>query len=302
MKKKFYFSVIFLLILALPTTIVEIYLRYIGLGDPIVYDSNYVYGYAPKKNQKKKRLKNSIVTINDVGLRSLDNWSENKNNKKIVFFGDSVTYGGSYIDDTKTFAHIACKNFKDINIVCGNAGVNAYGIHNIVYRSKYDKRIGEIYIKVFIIIPDDFYRGLQNSETAHFYLNEKKFFFSAIIEAINFLSVKHDLNKFIGKSDDTKIETNQFDLIDESINLLNAEFKSLESQNKKFLAFYIHPKKNSYTNKYIFKKLNSKNKIINLKEYIKENMYYDSIHLNEIGHKKVADIVNYELKKFIKNY
>ena len=71
-------------------------------------------------------------------------WIWNLGEKKIVFFGDSVTYGGSYIDDTKTFVHISCEDFKNIKIICGNAGVNAYGIHNIVYRSKYDKRIGEI--------------------------------------------------------------------------------------------------------------------------------------------------------------
>ena len=301
MKKKIYFSFAILLILALPTTIVEIYLRYIGLGDPIVYDSNYVYGYAPKSNQEKKRINDSIVSINDVGLRSLDNWSNSKNNKKIVFFGDSVTYGGSYIDDTETFAHIACSNFKNINIVCGNAGVNSYGIHNIVYRSKYDKRIGEIYIKVFIIVPDDFYRGLQNSQTAHFYLNEKKFFLSGIAEALNFLSVKYDINKFIGKSDDTKIKTNQFDLINESINLLTSEFISLENQNQKFLAFYIHPRKNSSIDEYIFNELKSKHKIIDLKKILKENMYFDSIHLNKLGHKNVASIINYELKNIIKN-
>ena len=281
--------------------IAEVYLRYIGLGDPIVYDSNYVYGYAPKIDQKKKRIKNSIVSINDVGLRSIYNWSNNTKNKKIVFFGDSVTYGGSYIGDTETFAHMACEDLKNINFVCGNAGVNSYGIHNIVYRSKYDKRIGEIYIKIFIIVPDDFYRGLQNSQTAHFYLNEKKFFLSGIFEALNFLSVKYDINKFIAKFDDTKVENNQFDLINESIDLLTSEFKSLESQNQNFLAFYIHPKKNSSINKYIFKELKSKYEIVDLKGYIKKNMYYDSVHLNKLGHKKVADIINYKLKNFIKN-
>ena len=301
MKKNIYLSLVILFFLTFITTITEIYLRYLGLGSPIVYDSNYVYGYAPKKSQKKVRINNSIVSINDVGLRSLYNWSDNKNYKKIVFFGDSVTYGGSYIDDTKTFAHISCEEFKDINIICGNAGVNAYGIHNIIYRSKYDKRIGKIYIKIFIIVPDDFYRGLQNSKTAHFYLNQKKFFLSGIFEAVNFLSVKYDLNKFIGKFDDTKIETNQFDLINESINLLTSEFISLENQNQKFLAFYIHPRKNSSIDEYIFNELKSKHKIIDLKKILKENMYFDSIHLNKLGHKNVASIINYELKNIIKN-
>ena len=35
-------------------TLTELYLKYIGLGDPVRYDSNYIYGYAPKENQKKE--------------------------------------------------------------------------------------------------------------------------------------------------------------------------------------------------------------------------------------------------------
>ena len=176
-EKIYLFDYIYFSFLIVVKTITELYLRYIGLGDPIVYDSNFVYGYAPKANQKKNRFKNSVVTINDVGLRSLENWSEKEEYKKIVFFGDSVTYGGSYIDDKKTFVFLSCKNLKKLKIVCGNAGVNSYGIHNIVYRSKYDERLNKIFLKVFIIVPDDFYRGLQNSKTAHFYLNEKEFFY-----------------------------------------------------------------------------------------------------------------------------
>ena len=163
MKKKIYFSLTILLILILPTTIVEIYLKYIGLGDPITYDSNYVYGYSPKTNQGKKRIGGAYVSINDVGLRSIHNWSDNENKKKIIFFGDSVTYAGSYIDDSETFAHIACDKLENSNIVCGNAAVNAYGIHNIVYRSRYDERINRSDIKIFVIIPDDFYRDTDQS-------------------------------------------------------------------------------------------------------------------------------------------
>ena len=32
--------------------------------------------------------------------------------KKNNFFGDSVTYGGSYIDDKETFSHFTCEIFK----------------------------------------------------------------------------------------------------------------------------------------------------------------------------------------------
>ena len=41
-------------IILLGTIISEFYLKNLGLGDPIRYDSNILYGYSPKINQKKK--------------------------------------------------------------------------------------------------------------------------------------------------------------------------------------------------------------------------------------------------------
>ena len=37
-------------------SITEIYLKYLGLGDPVRYDSNLIYGYAPKINQKNELI------------------------------------------------------------------------------------------------------------------------------------------------------------------------------------------------------------------------------------------------------
>ena len=71
----------------------------------MIYYSNIFYGYSPKENQKKSRLKKVSVSINDVGLRSIYNW-KNNSKKKIIFIGDSVTYGGSFLDDRQIFSHI----------------------------------------------------------------------------------------------------------------------------------------------------------------------------------------------------
>ena len=305
MKKTILYFCTMLMIIILPIYFTEIYLRTIGLGDPITYDSNYVYGYAPKENQSKKRFKKSNVTINDVGLRSLYNWSENKNKKKIVFFGDSVTYGGSYIDDKELFSHLVCKSLKSNDYICGNAGVNSYGIINIVYRSRYDNRINDTDIKIFLIIPDDFYRGLQNSKTAHFYLNDKNFLLPAIFEAINFVATKYDLNNFISKRDTTTKYNNQKELIDEAIMLLSSELKRLDNRNEKFLLFYSPGKnENSDINKYIIKrlKLESNSRIIELNKILKNDMFEDSTHFNKKGHKTVSIKIADEINNLINNY
>ena len=280
--------------------ITEFYLGHIGLGDPIRYDSNYIYGYAPKENQKKMRLKNSLVTINDVGLRTTINWKNNEN-KKIIFIGDSITYGGSYIDDKDLFSTLVCEEIK--MYICGNAGVNAYSIQNMVLRSKYDQRIqnGEIY--VFLFAPGDFYREYADSNTAHFYLNQKIFFLPAITEAISFVATKYDLNNFISKMDDTKINRNKKDLIDFSITMLLEEISRLENNGKKVLSFYTVEKddKNSKKeiNKYILDKL-KKEYIENFftleNALINNELFYDNVHYSDIGHKKISNEIISKIK------
>ena len=47
--------------------------------------TSILYGYSPKPNQKKKRITGSYVTINEVGLRSINSWRSEK--KKILFLG-----------------------------------------------------------------------------------------------------------------------------------------------------------------------------------------------------------------------
>ena len=196
--RRYFFFLAFILFIALFFT--ELYLKKIGLGDPVRYDSNILYGYAPKINQSKNRFENSKVTINESGLRSIKNWKLSKK-KKIVFLGDSVTYAGSYIDDKDTFVHKVCEKLTEF--ICGNAGVNAYGINNIVMRSKYDRRLQDAEIFIYLFPPGDFYREYSNSKTAHFYLNNKYFIFPAITEAISFVATKYDINNYISKHDDS---------------------------------------------------------------------------------------------------
>lgn len=285
------FSLISITFIALLIT--EIYLKKLGLGDPIRYDASILYGYSPKENQVKTRFKNSKITINDIGLRSLDNWYNNKR-KKIIFLGDSVTYGGSYIDDKETFVHKVCENIKQY--ICGNAGVNAYGIKNIVMRSRYDKRFDDAEIFIYLFPPGDFTREYSNSNTAHFYLNNKNFILPAITEAISFVATKYDINNYISKYSDI---SNKFEdevkLIDYSIKILAEEIKEREKKKEVYI-FLSNEKrdKNFETdiNKYIKENLENKigninilNNILNSDKYF----YDESVHYNKIGHEAVAN-------------
>ncbi len=271
----------------------ELYLKYVGLGDPVRYDSNYIYGYAPKENQRKERFKGSKISINELGLRTPNSWN-NSQKDKIIFIGDSITYGGSYIDDKEIFSYLVCLELK--NYLCGNAGVNAYSIINMVMRSKYDKRINNSEVYIFTVAPGDFYREYVGSNTAHFYLNQKKFFLPAITEAISFIATKYDINNYISKRNDTKNYNNKIELIDYSIKLLKSEIDRLVESGKKVRVFYTVERNDKNSNKeinsYILSQLlkaNIKNFYSLEKVLSKDEFFYDSVHYNKKGHRVVAE-------------
>lgn len=298
MKVYFFFLTLFSFIALFVT---ELYLKKIGLGDPVRYDSNVLYGYAPKNNQSKNRFSNSKVTINESGLRLIYNWKMSKK-KKIVFLGDSVTYGGSYIDDKDTFAHKVCEELSDF--ICGNAGVNAYGVKNIVMRSKFDERFQDAEIFIYLFPPGDFYREYSNSKTAHFYLNKKSFIFPAITEAISFIATKYDVNNHISKYDDSnQREEDKIKLINYSIDILAEEIKNKNKEKKVFVLLSNEKNDKNFNtnlNRHIKDKLSIKlkkiyflNNTLNSDEFF----YDESVHYNKKGHKIVAD----EIVRILKN-
>ena len=75
-----------------------------GLGKPLIYEKSRILGYKIKPNQNiERRGKN--ININNLGMRSLNDWKEDRN-YKIIFFGDSVTFGGSIVNNSDLFSEI----------------------------------------------------------------------------------------------------------------------------------------------------------------------------------------------------
>jgi hypothetical protein len=119
--------VAFALIVSL--TVAEIAARLCGLGTPILYETALGYRYRLVPGQRAPRFDGATVTVNRAGLRATKEWSLDPD-ERILFVGDSITYGGSYIDDSQLFSEVACPP----NAVCGNAGMNAYGVINMAQR------------------------------------------------------------------------------------------------------------------------------------------------------------------------
>ena len=290
--------------------------RVLDLGDPIVYDSHALWGYAPRENRTYKRFDGEIVTINDVGARGEDNWNDNGNN--IIFIGDSVTYGGSYIGDNQTFASLSCQTFKDWT--CHNLGVNAYGVLNMVARSRYDKRISRAPLRIFTFITEDFDRGLENSDTAHFILREPPNYLSGLWEIMNFIAAKINISpkQFLGKKSDnfdTKILEEAQRLKREfALDILIMELKRLDQIGLEFLL--VHSPSiselgniNILKNNLIFNRLFNlyPDKFIFLSDVFdyhyktgEKKIYRDTIHYEKFGHLLVSNYLSPIIARIIK--
>ena len=248
--KKIYYIIIFLIIFFFCIFFLEFLLKIYGLGEPIIYETNASYRYAPKANQSVTRLKKSIVTINKSGLRSTEEW-DNKSSVKLLFFGDSVTYGGSYIDDKKIFSELTCSNLNQIEkkkYLCGNAGVNAYGADNVKYRILYGAIQDENWI-ILTLIEADGFRSLQNILSIPAFLDKPKLL-PAIQEAL--LHIFWKMNIYLRDSHtfqnaDSKNNSNSIYFFEYSLKSLRNLLISENQKGKKVLIM-LHPEKKDVLN------------------------------------------------------
>jgi hypothetical protein len=280
--------------------ITELSLKYVmGLGNPILYDNNPFYGYRPIPNQNSRRFWGAQITINNLGLRAVENW-DNNTDDKILFLGDSVTYGGSYIDDNKLFSHIAIKNNKRLK--SGNGGVNGWGVENIyglIVESKF--RPAKYYITT--LTEGDFHRGLVRIQGSPFYNQSPRF---ALIELWYFFCFQQSNKKLRNWEDyaDNEIKEKFTEKAVKKLIDINSTIK--ENGGKHFI--FITPSKYQVYGKtpkdpIIYETLTKYNVKVN---YIKDllskddiqdkNIYYDYCHLDEKGHEIWARIIGDKIK------
>jgi lysophospholipase L1-like esterase len=187
--KKVTFVLMTVVLACAPIGLAELYLRSIGLGNPILYYANASYRFAPFPNQRQLRRRGAQVTIDSKGLRSTRDWSDTAD-AKILFIGDSVTWGGTYIDDADTFADGVCQRLAQAtakSFVCGNAGANQYGTDNMAERIRYKDFNDETALVVTIITPDTT-RGLAEADGRYFFSRRPPPPFRALWEAATFVT------------------------------------------------------------------------------------------------------------------
>ena len=131
------FVLLIAVVLAASVAALELGLRFfMGFGNPILYDNTYAWGYRPVPNQDLRRTARKRVRINNIGLRARRDWPavDDTTLLRLLYFGDSVTYGGSYTDDSETFAERSGERMASVlgrDVLAGNAAVNAWGPLNM---------------------------------------------------------------------------------------------------------------------------------------------------------------------------
>ena len=174
MKIKYFLYVISLVL------IIELTLRAIGFGNPVIYKKTED-NFFPKENQKLRRFLGSEININSKGMRTNFDWNEKKD-IKILFFGDSVTFGGSFVDNNDLFSENLCQLIE--NSVCGNYAVNGYHLNNMIKRINNANNKIE-FNKLIIFVSSSFKNNNSNFSDFPFYQKYNKVILKASTEIIN---------------------------------------------------------------------------------------------------------------------
>ena len=315
--KKIIFNIsISILSVLIGITLSEFLAKKLGLGNPILYNSDPLVGYRLKPNQSKLRRANSLVTSDSEGFRINPSVELPKNNNYLVFVGDSVTYGGSYIDNSELFSSKFCELLNN-EFYCLNNGLNAWGVLNM---GRFISNFG-IYSRkrpsafILVILPGDEARNIKSLSDTPFWDNPPKEP-SALNEIIRFFTKRYFLPNLKNKKDITNdlqtLEKNRIKKIQR--NTICNELEILLKKSKYPINIVITPPKKWFEDnskqkeikiydKYLkeISKLKVINNTCNLYDYIQfeydEGLYVDGVHLSKKGHKmwakKLKECLNY---------
>jgi len=100
-----------LLVVLVLTLLAELLLRFgFGLGSPVIYSLDQAAGYVAAGEQRTTRF-GSHVAINGFGMRSPEvTLLPPAGRLRILFIGDSVTFGPTYVDQADLFASLVPKD------------------------------------------------------------------------------------------------------------------------------------------------------------------------------------------------
>ncbi len=280
---------------ALLVVAAEVAARLSGLGHPLLYEESPLYGYAPKSDQQQVRRRGALVTIGSFGLRGSRDWTEAAD-QRILFIGDSVTYGGSYIDDRETFADRTCQALAVnglANVLCGNGGVNAYGTDNMRARLAH-LPFADYDAVVVTILPGDATRGMARLRSLPYFSKPLTPPLRALTEALAFgLDQVRTRLRFVRRSSG-RLEPDLARAARLSMDQLLMELRALAAQGKLVTIVYTPARRELESETTELDTLvwqaiaGSGLPYLDMREALREetldDIYYDNVHLDVQGH------------------
>ena len=306
--KRFVFWGVMVLLVIAPLIGLEVFLRVVGLGNPVLYYRNTSFRYAPVPNQRVTRRRGATVTIDSYGLRGVRDWAEPAD-VKLLFIGNSVTWSGTYIDDRQTFPHLTCVHLRaqlGRDFTCGNAGVNAYGTDNMAERLRY-KRFNDEDVIVVTIVPGDATRGLADVRSFYFFSAPPPTPFKAIWEVSTFLLVRvtHWMRHHGGqnRADD------QIEVATRSLERLFVVLREETTEGKKVLLVLspyeaeLHAQEDELTQHVRMVLASSGLPLLDLRPRMSDSTitdaYVDGVHLEVQGHAAYAEAIAAEVSRIL---
>ena len=288
-------------------SITEMCLRlFLGLGHPVLYRSSPLFGYRLQPDQLVHR-RGSEIRVNNLGLRADRDWDSNIENK-ILFLGNSVTYGGTYISNKYLFSHLAVQGLN--GYVAGNAGINGWGIENI---SALIVEYGFLPARTYVTVlqETDFYRGLSKLAGKPFWTTKPTFALQELlgifyVDRLEAMYENHDA--FVATFENEKT-------VERSCAKLKAMDDFLKSKGYNHLIYFStntsqlidgvvidtmvtkHLKLAGIDVIY----LKNRSEISSLSKAKQREFFYDSYHLNETGHALWAKIINGDLSVLLQH-
>jgi hypothetical protein len=112
---------------------IELVLRWLDVADPPTFQFNLLFGYLMHPDQSAS-TRGHRFRINNAGLRGADINSRMVGERRVVFVGDSITYGGGRIPDDDLFATRvaeALSVMRDERVTAVNVSAPGWGIQNM---------------------------------------------------------------------------------------------------------------------------------------------------------------------------
>lgn len=279
----------------------------LGLGKTVLYEANPIYGYRPRPNQIVARRVDQTIKINNLGLRAETDWDPKNYHNKILFLGDSVTYGGSYIANNQLFSHLAVAPFPEWE--AGNAGVNGWGVNNVYALVKETGFLpAQIYVSVF---PEgDFYRGYTRIGGQAFWTRPPRF---ALEELFQYCVYKLNLKKMPLREYYALNTAEKNQIASIAVRNLKALDDYLKAQGRTHL-IYISPSRENLLGQPLLevdpvvKGLLAESGInaVYLQERLTsysnaeiQGLFHDNIHLSQEGHAAWGKMIAQDLNKFL---